>query len=124
MAADVGKPVTQGEAEVRRTADLLRDAAVLRAPATSGAGPRLRLRIRRVPVGVVAAITPWNNPRGDPVGQDRARRSRSGNAVVWKPAPAATAHRRCARCELARDAGLPDGRRSAWWPAITAAAAP
>ena len=87
IAADVGKPVTQGAAEVRRTAELLRRAAALPALTASRAGPESAFR--RVPLGVVAAITPWNNPLAIPWGKIGPALA-FGNTVVWKPAPAAT----------------------------------
>ena len=105
MAVEVGKPVTQGEAEVRRTAELLRHAAALivAPPEPAGSGSAFR----RVPLGVVAAITPWNNPLAIPWGKLGPALA-LGNTVVWKPAPAATglAER---SLDLARAAGLPDG---------------
>ena len=105
LAAEVGKPVTLGEAEVRRTAELLRRAAALRLPAPSRAGPASSYR--RVPLGVVAVVTPWNNPLAIPWGKIGPALA-LGNTVVWKPAPAAT---RLAERSLdaARDARLPDG---------------
>ena len=108
MAVDVGKPVAQGSAEVRRAAELVRRAA--RSAGASGAdlvpcGPHSASR--RVPVGVVAAITPWNNPVGIPWGK-LAPALALGNAAIWKPAPAAT--RIAIRTlELARESGVPDG---------------
>jgi acyl-CoA reductase-like NAD-dependent aldehyde dehydrogenase len=45
--------------------------------------------VRRAPLGVVALITPWNNPIYIPLGKI-APALVYGNAVVWKPAPAAT----------------------------------
>jgi len=118
MAVDVGKPVTHGVAEALRAADLVRRGAGLvhagagrDAPAVrGGAGELARCgpasASRRVPLGVVAVITPWNNPVAIPWGK-LAPALALGNAAVWKPAPAAT---RLARrtLELARDAGLPE----------------
>jgi acyl-CoA reductase-like NAD-dependent aldehyde dehydrogenase len=46
-------------------------------------------RIRYQPLGVVAIISPWNNPVAIPVGKI-APALVYGNTVVWKPAPAAT----------------------------------
>jgi len=45
--------------------------------------------VRYRPPGVVAIISPWNNPVAIPVGKIIAALA-YGNAVVWKPAPAAT----------------------------------
>jgi acyl-CoA reductase-like NAD-dependent aldehyde dehydrogenase/nicotinamidase-related amidase len=105
IAEAVGKPVAQGEAEVRRTAELLRRAAALPAPGVERAGTGSAFR--RVPVGVVAAITPWNNPLAIPWGKLGPALA-LGNTAVWKPAPAAAslAERSLA---MAREAGLPDG---------------
>ncbi|HEY2797791.1 MAG TPA: aldehyde dehydrogenase family protein [Thermoanaerobaculia bacterium] len=107
MAVEVGKPVSQGEAEVRRTAELLRHAAALGVappgPVPAGSGSAFR----RVPLGVVAAITPWNNPLAIPWGKLGPALA-LGNTAVWKPAPAATAIAGRS-LELAHAAGLPDG---------------
>ena len=45
-----------------------------------------RILVLRQPVGVVAAITPWNFPRRDDYAQGRARRWRRGCTLVCKPA--------------------------------------
>ncbi len=103
LATEIFKPVTLGEAEVRRTAELLRRAAALRLPAPSRAGPASSHR--RVPLGVVAVVTPWNNPLAIPWGKIGPALA-LGNTVVWKPAPAGT--RLAERSlDLARDVGLP-----------------
>ena len=105
LAVDIGKPVRQGEAETRRAAVLVRNAAALRADARVRSGPDSLYR--RVAVGVVAVVTPWNNPVAIPWGKIGPAIA-LGNAVVWKPAPPATgvALRMLA---LAREAGLPEG---------------
>ncbi len=62
---------------------------------------------RRVALGVVAAVTPWNNPVAIPIGKI-APALAWGNAIVWKPSPPAT--RIALRLlELAQEAGLPEG---------------
>lgn len=105
LAVEVGKPVTAGEAEVRRAAALVRAAPAAPRNGVFPCGPNSALR--RVPLGVVAVVTPWNNPLAIPLGKIAPAVS-LGNAVVWKPAPAAT--RLALRAlELARKAGLPDG---------------
>ncbi len=43
--------------------------------------------VRRRPLGVVALVTPWNNPLFLPLGKLGAAVAH-GNTVVWKPAPA------------------------------------
>ena len=61
--------------------------------------------VRYQPLGVVAIISPWNNPAAIPVGKIVPALA-YGNAVVWKPAPAAT---RIAQVilQLFHEAGVP-----------------
>jgi len=106
MAEDVGKPVSLGRAEVRRAAQLLL-AAAARAEESSSSRCGPSSHARRLPLGVVAIVTPWNNPVAIPIGK-LAPALAFGNAVVWKPAPAAT--RVALRLlELLRDAEMPEG---------------
>jgi acyl-CoA reductase-like NAD-dependent aldehyde dehydrogenase/nicotinamidase-related amidase len=105
IAGDVGKPVRLAALEVARTAALLRRAASLDRKTAVRFGPDAFAR--RVPLGVVAIVTPWNNPLAIPWGKIGAALA-LGNTVVWKPAPAAS--RVAIRSlELAREAGLPEG---------------
>jgi acyl-CoA reductase-like NAD-dependent aldehyde dehydrogenase len=88
MAVEIGKPVSHGLEEVRRAAGNLRD--VIR----RAAGFEFQKRepaglVRHEPLGVVALISPWNNPVAIPLGKI-APALIYGNTVVWKPAPAAT----------------------------------
>jgi len=103
LATDIGKPVTEAQAEVRRAARLLRGAA----EDVGSPGERCGAESswRRVPQGVVAVVTPWNNPVAIPVGKI-APALAFGNAVVWKPSPPGT--RIALRVlALACEAGLP-----------------
>src|SRR5262249_46379566 len=47
------------------------------------------ISVRYRPLGTVALITPWNNPIAIPLGKIGPALL-YGNAVVWKPAPAAS----------------------------------
>jgi acyl-CoA reductase-like NAD-dependent aldehyde dehydrogenase/nicotinamidase-related amidase len=106
MALRIGKPVRYGSVEVRRTAQMMR-AVARHAAAESGAESLDAAELRRRPLGVVAAVTPWNNPVYIPLGKI-APALAYGNAVLWKPAPAAhEISERVAR--LLDDAGLPAG---------------
>jgi len=62
--------------------------------------------VRYQPLGVVALISPWNNPVAIPVGKI-APALVYGNTVIWKPAPSGT---RIAETilQLMRGAGLPN----------------
>jgi acyl-CoA reductase-like NAD-dependent aldehyde dehydrogenase/nicotinamidase-related amidase len=106
LAIDVGKPVAEGRAEVLRSADLLRGVCrVARDFSRERCSPTSSWR--RLPRGVVAAVTPWNNPIAIPLGKI-APALALGNAVVWKPAlPASRIALRI--LDLAREAGVPDG---------------
>ena len=104
IVAEVGKPITYARAEVERGAALLRAAAVLPAP-TTGAGAEAETR--RVPLGVVAQITPWNNPLAIPLGK-LAPALALGNSVVWKPSPRSPQIAPMVR-DLLEEAGLPAG---------------
>jgi alpha-ketoglutaric semialdehyde dehydrogenase len=92
--AEVGKPRTEMAAEVSRGVAILRyyaqaaldpDGDTL--PSADG---RSLLLSRRTPHGVAGLITPWNFPVAIPLWK-AAPALAYGNAVVWKPAPAATA---------------------------------
>ncbi len=105
---DVGKPIAMARAEVQRSAAILHavaerageELAVQSAPGAS---------YRYQPLGVVAAVTPWNNPLAIPIGRI-APALMYGNTVVWKPAPAGT---RIAQrlLELSRAAGWQAGTK-------------
>jgi acyl-CoA reductase-like NAD-dependent aldehyde dehydrogenase/nicotinamidase-related amidase len=106
MAEEVGKPLAQGRGEVLRTAVMLR-AVAGRAGSDTYRQPGTSALVRQRPLGVVALITPWNNPVYIPVGKI-APALLFGNTVVWKPAPAGTAlaNRIMAHLEAA---GFPHG---------------
>jgi acyl-CoA reductase-like NAD-dependent aldehyde dehydrogenase/nicotinamidase-related amidase len=105
MALEIGKPVSMGEAEVRRAGALLRTAAAQTESEPRRCGPDSISRRR--PLGVVAAITPWNNPVAIPAGKIGPALL-FGNAVVWKPAPTAT-NVSLQLMRIFRESGLPDG---------------
>jgi acyl-CoA reductase-like NAD-dependent aldehyde dehydrogenase/nicotinamidase-related amidase len=87
MALEIGKPVSHSLEEIHRAVanvrDVVRRAAVFE-PQIQEAGGVVRHR----PLGVVALISPWNNPVAIPVGKI-APALAYGNSVIWKPAPAA-----------------------------------
>jgi len=105
MVSDIGKPITQARAEIRRSADLLIATAGQACQPLSATSSNTA-RFRYVPLGVVAVITPYNNPVAIPVGKIGPALV-YGNTVVWKPAPAASMIGRRV-LELARKAGIPE----------------
>ena len=104
MATEIGKPLSHGLEEVRRAAVNIRD-VIRRAQTLNSRRARAAGMVRHQPLGVVAIISPWNNPVAIPVGKI-APALVYGNTVVWKPAPAATNISR-AVLQLLRDAGVP-----------------
>lgn len=87
MARELGKPVRFGKVEAQRTVEMLHDigrCAQMPGEAES-VGPAL---VRRQPHGVVAVVTPWNNPLYIALGKI-VPAMLHGNTVVWKPAPEA-----------------------------------
>ena len=106
MAVEIGKPVSQGLEEGRRAAgnirDVIRRAAIFEFQKHEPAG-----LVRHEPLGVVALISPWNNPVAIPAGKI-APALIYGNTVVWKPAPAATKISESV-LKLLCESGLPAG---------------
>ncbi len=89
LAIEVGKPVIYGQAEVSRAIELLKSVALfgeekIIVPQHSQG------TYRYCPVGVVAIITPWNNPLAIPIGKI-APALLYGNTLIWKPALPGTA---------------------------------
>ncbi|HEX4264058.1 MAG TPA: aldehyde dehydrogenase family protein [Verrucomicrobiae bacterium] len=89
MAVEIGKPITQGRAEVARSIALVTAVASRAAEPLDAKCAEISTRRNR-PLGVVAMITPWNNPVAIPLGKI-APVLLYGNAVVWKPAPVGSA---------------------------------
>jgi alpha-ketoglutaric semialdehyde dehydrogenase len=104
MAIEIGKPITHGLEEVRRGAASIRD-VVRRAREFALATREGDGLVRHQPLGVVALISPWNNPIAIPVGKI-APALAYGNVLIWKPAPAATGISQ-AILKMLRQAGVP-----------------
>lgn len=108
---DMGKPV-----EEAATIDIPGAAAVWRyyaealdkiADEVAPVGPGNLALVRRVPLGVVGAIVPWNFPF-DMAAWKCAPALAAGNCVVLKPSERSP-FSALRLAELAREAGLPDG---------------
>ncbi len=112
IVRETGAILGKAQYETSFSAASLRDAAALASRATGeilpSASPDKMNVVERVPVGVVAVITPWNFPLvlgSYAVGPALAL----GNAVVLKPSPLTPLSGGTLIAELFRDAGLPDG---------------
>ena len=108
---EVGKPLAEAQAEVARAAEVVHHfaAEAERIWTHQLPGPTLATGswVRPAPVGVVAAITPWNFPVALVVWK-LAPALAAGCAVVVKPA-AETPLAAWALCDLAERSGLPPG---------------
>lgn len=111
LAREEGKTLAEGIGETRRAASILRYFAGQTSEPIgevyASATPGTRLYTQRGPVGVVAAITPWNFPIAIPAWKI-APALAYGNTVLFKPAAATplTANHFVAALV---DAGLPAG---------------
>ncbi|WP_162460170.1 MULTISPECIES: aldehyde dehydrogenase family protein [unclassified Mycolicibacterium] len=89
LTVEEGKTVSEGIGEVAKAAQTLyyhaSTAWVPQGEIFASSAPDEEIHTRRVPVGVVAAVTPWNFPAAIPVWKI-APALLWGNAVVWKSA--------------------------------------
>ena len=108
---EMGKPISEMKGEVMRGVNLLKYYAAEGVRANGTVIPASQDKVlqytKRVPLGVVAIITPWNFPVAIPIWKI-APALISGNTVIWKPAEVAslTATR---VAQVFADAGLPAG---------------
>lgn len=108
---EMGKPISEMLGEVTRGVNLLRYYAAEGVRADGQSVPASDQHVlqysKRVPLGVVAVITPWNFPVAIPIWKI-APALICGNSVVWKPAEnsALTATR---LMEIFEKANLPKG---------------
>jgi len=111
MTAEQGKPLTEAKGEVAYAASFIEWFAEEGKRAYGDVLPTFRadsrLLVLRQPVGVVAAITPWNFPAAM-ITRKLGPALASGCAVVAKPAPQ-TPFSALALAELATRAGVPAG---------------
>lgn len=111
MTAEQGKPLAESRGEVVYAASFITwfaeearriDGAVLQAPQASQ-----RLLVIKQPIGVCAAITPWNFPAAM-ITRKAAPALAAGCAMIIKPAEQ-TPLTALALAKLAQDAGIPAG---------------
>ncbi len=111
LTAEQGKPLAEARAEVRSGIDSLDWSAAQAQRAFGDVIPpfkqNTRIIVQREPVGVVAAITPWNFPSGM-ITRKVAPAIAAGCTVVLKPAED-TPLSALALAVLAEEAGIPAG---------------
>ncbi|WP_043258994.1 aldehyde dehydrogenase family protein [Streptomyces prunicolor] len=87
LTREQGKSLDDAAGEILGFGYWLRGTASLSLPETVNEDSAERLSVtRRVPLGVVGAIVPWNYPLGN-AGFKLAPALLAGNTVVWKPSP-------------------------------------
>ncbi|MBS0265821.1 MAG: aldehyde dehydrogenase family protein, partial [Planctomycetes bacterium] len=110
IVEETGKPLRDARLEIGFAVGLIQSAVNYALSPQGGAADRETgpgWTRRRVPLGVVGLVTPWNNPLAIPLGK-LAPALLYGNTVVWKPAiPGAGIAGRI--CELLRESGGPAG---------------
>ena len=111
LSREEGKTLAEGIGETVRAGQIFKffaqDALRLTGDAVASVRPGVDVDVIREPVGVVAAITPWNFPIAIPAWKI-APALAYGNTVVYKPAELTPA---CAHilCDILDRAGLPNG---------------
>ncbi len=111
MTLEMGKPIAESRGEVAYAAGFIDWFAEEGKRAYGDVIPTYdsskRLVVMKQPVGVVAAITPWNFPQAM-IARKSAPALAAGCSIVIKP-PQEAPLSALAAAELARQAGLPDG---------------
>lgn len=111
ITAEQGKPFAEAQGEIRYAASFIQWYAAEAKRAYGSIVPThksdARILVTKEPVGVVAAITPWNFPAAM-ITRKCAPAFAAGCSVVLKPAPD-TPFSAMALAELARRAGFPAG---------------
>lgn len=107
MINDVGKPIQEVRAELEYANSILESVLNHFHEEERNASNHHNVYERRMPVGVISVVTPWNNPVAIPVGK-LAPAILYGNTVVWKPAQAAARISQLL-IETLVEAGLPPG---------------
>ena len=87
LTREQGKPLARAAAEIASAVRWLKYTATLEVPVEVPVdNERLRVEVRRRPLGVVAAITPWNYPVSLAIWKI-APALLAGNTIVVKPSP-------------------------------------
>src|SRR5687768_2275005 len=111
LSREQGKPVADGIGEAARAGAILKfvagEAVRLRGEKLESVRPGIEVEVTREPLGVVAAITPWNFPLAIPAWKIVPALA-FGNCVVFKPAELVPASP-WAIVDIVQRAGLPPG---------------
>jgi succinate-semialdehyde dehydrogenase/glutarate-semialdehyde dehydrogenase len=111
MTAEQGKPLTESKGEIAYAAGFIEwfgeEGKRIYGDTIPAHGPDKRIVVLKQPIGVCAAITPWNFPAAM-IARKVGPALASGCTMVLKPA-SQTPYSALALCELAERAGVPAG---------------
>ncbi len=111
MTAEQGKPLSESKGEIAYAASFIEwfaeEAKRVYGDIIPGHQADKRIMVLRQPIGVVAAITPWNFPAAM-ITRKAGPAIAAGCPIVIKPAPQ-TPYSALAMAELAHRAGIPPG---------------
>jgi succinate-semialdehyde dehydrogenase/glutarate-semialdehyde dehydrogenase len=111
LTSEQGKPLEEARGEIAYAASFIEwfaeESKRVYGDTIPGRNSRQRIIVLKEPVGVCAAITPWNFPAAM-ITRKVAPALAAGCAMVVKPAPQ-TPYSALALAELAQEAGLPAG---------------
>lgn len=111
MTAEQGKPLAEARGEIAYAASFIEwfaeEAKRIDGEVLPGHQPDKRILVLKQPIGVVAAITPWNFPSAM-ITRKAAPALAAGCTLVLKPAPQ-TPLSALALAKLAEEAGIPAG---------------
>ncbi len=100
LVHDIGKPIAQARGEIAYGMGLAECAI------NTFEDRKSHANVKRVPHGVVAVVTPWNNAFAIPLGKI-VPALLYGNGVLWKPSPAGTGVAEL-MMECFEEAGIPE----------------
>lgn len=111
MTAEQGKPLAEAESEIRYAASFVKwfaeEGRRIRGYTIPAPGTDHRIQVMREPVGVCAAITPWNFPAAM-ITRKCAPAIAAGCTIIVKPSEL-TPYTALALARLAERAGMPPG---------------
>ena len=111
MTAEQGKPLAESRGEIAYAASFIEwfgeEAKRVYGDVIPGHGPDKRIVVLKQPIGVCAAITPWNFPAAM-ITRKAGPALAAGCTMVLKPA-SQTPFSALALCVLAEEAGIPKG---------------
>jgi succinate-semialdehyde dehydrogenase/glutarate-semialdehyde dehydrogenase len=111
MVAEQGKPLAEARGEVDYAASFLKwfaeEGRRIYGETIPGPSPDKRIMVLKRPIGIAAAVTPWNFPAAM-ITRKVAPALAAGNAIIVKPSEL-TPFSALALAKLALEAGLPEG---------------